>query len=96
MGRKKTEKHQGTLADARGTRAQVVPQYTVTRKGYCVGGDIAKAREIARRAGELRSDIWNKYGSLQAWGISHQKLYKEFQKTNPPSLYKISQKQWQK
>lgn len=96
MGRKKTEKHQGTLTDARETRAQVVPQYTVTRKGYCVGGDIAKAREMARCAGRLRSDIWNKYGSLQAWGISHQKLYKEFQKTNPPSFYKISQKQWQK
>ena len=71
-------------------------QYTVTQIGYCVGGDTVKAREMARRAGRLRSDIWNKYGSLQAWGISHQKLYKEFQKTNPPSLYEISQKQWQK
>lgn len=71
-------------------------QYTVTQIGYCVGGDRVKAREMARRAGRLRSDIWNKYGSLQAWGISHQKLYKAFQETNPPSFYKISQKQWQK
>ena len=51
---------------------------------------------MAYRAGRLRSDIWNKYGSLQAWGIPHQKLYKEFQKTNPPQKYQLDQKQWQK
>ncbi|MGK7893600.1 MAG: transposase, partial [Xenococcus sp. (in: cyanobacteria)] len=71
-------------------------EYAVTRIGYCVGGDVEKAREMARRAGRLRSDIWNKYGSLKCWGISHQKLYKEFQKTNPPVMYKLDQKQWQK
>lgn len=38
---------------------------------------------MAEGAGRLRSDIWNKYGSLKCWGISHQKLYKEFQKINP-------------
>jgi hypothetical protein len=71
-------------------------EYAVTRIGYCVGGDVEKARIMAYRAGSLRSDIWNKYGSLKCWGISHQKLYKEFQKTNPPSMYKLPQKQWQK
>ncbi len=71
-------------------------EYAVTRIGYCVGGDVEKARVMAYRAGRLRSDIWNKYGSLKCWGISHQKLYKEFQKTNPPKLYKLDQKQWQK
>jgi hypothetical protein len=71
-------------------------EYAVTRIGYCVGGDVEKARIMADRAGSLRSDIWNKYGSLKCWGISHQKLYKEFQKTNPPSMYKLPQKQWQK
>jgi hypothetical protein len=70
--------------------------YTVTRIGYCIGGDVEKAHKMAKRAGKLRSDIWNKYGSLQAWGISHQQRYKEFQKTNPPSLYQLPQKQWQK
>ena len=64
-------------------------EYVVTKIGYCVGGDRGLAREMARRAGHLRSDIWNKYGSLQCWGISHQKLYKEFQKTNPPDKYKL-------
>ncbi|MEM9274177.1 MAG: transposase [Cyanobacteria bacterium P01_F01_bin.143] len=71
-------------------------EYAVTRIGYCVGGDVEKAREMARRAGRLRSDIWNKFGSLQCWGISHQKLYKDFHKTNPPDKYKLDQKQWQK
>ena len=71
-------------------------EYAVTRIGYCVGGDLDQAREMARRAGHLRSDIWNKYGSLQCWGISHQTIYKEFQKTNPPVMYKLDQKQWQK
>ena len=40
-------------------------EYAVTRIGYCVGGDVEKAREMAARAGKLRSDIWNKYGSKQ-------------------------------
>ena len=71
-------------------------EYAVTRIGYCIGGDVEKAREMAIRAGHLRSDIWNKYGSLKCWGISHASLYKEFQKTNPPSIYKLPQKQWQK
>lgn len=71
-------------------------EYVVTRIGYCVGGDLEKARIMAHRAGRLRSDIWNKYGSLQCWGKSHQQLYKEFQKTNPPQLYQLPQKQWQK
>ncbi len=71
-------------------------EYAVTRIGYCIGGDVEKAREMAIRAGHLRSDIWNKYGSLKCWGVSHASLYKEFQKTNPPSKYKLPQKQWQK
>ncbi|MDE5098572.1 MAG: hypothetical protein O4861_09585 [Trichodesmium sp. St16_bin4-tuft] len=71
-------------------------EYAVTRIGYCVSGDVEKARIMAERAGRLRSDIWNKYGSLKCWGISHQKLYKEFQKTNPPLMYNLPQKQWQK
>ena len=63
-------------------------EYAVTRIGYCVSGDVEKARVMAERAGRLRSDIWNKYGSLKCWGISHQKLYKEFQKkTNPLLMY---------
>jgi len=77
-------------------RINVITEYAVTRIGYCVGGDVEKTRIMAHRARRLRSDIWNKYGSLQCWGVSHQQLYKEFQKTNPPQLYQLPQKQWQK
>lgn len=70
-------------------------EYVVTRIGYCVGGDVKKARIMVMRGGRLRSDIWNKYGSLGYWGIPHQQLYKEFQKTNPPSLYQLDQKLYQ-
>ena len=77
-------------------RINAQTEYAVTKIGYCVGGDIVKARVMAHRAGRLRSDIWNKYGSLKCWGIPHQQLYKEFQKTNPPQLYQLPQKQWQK
>jgi hypothetical protein len=77
-------------------RINAKTEYAVTRIGYCVGGDVEKARVMAHRAGLLRSDIWNKYGSLKCWGIPHQQLYKEFQKTNPPSYYQLDQKQWQK
>ena len=33
---------------------------------------------------------------LGVGGRCHQKLYKEFQKTNPPEIYQLDQKQWQK
>lgn len=70
--------------------------YAVTRIGYCIGGDVEKARIMAKWAGRLRSDIWNKYGSLQAWGIPHQTLYKEFRKTHPYPMYQLDRKQYQK
>ena len=65
-------------------------EYAVTRIGYCIGGDIEKARMMAKGAGRFPSDICNKYGSIKFWGISHQKLYKEFQKTNPPLTEDLS------
>ena len=43
-------------------------EYAVNRIGHCVGGDVEKAREMVARAGKLRSDIWNKYGSLSMLG----------------------------
>lgn len=70
-------------------------EYCVTSIGYCVGGDIEKAKIQAQRAGELRADIWEKYGSLQAWGKKADDLYRDFQLTNPPSMYKLDFKQWQ-
>lgn len=71
-------------------------EYVVTGIGYCVGGDIELARIQAKRAGKLRSDIWNKYGGLQAWGINSNQLVKEFKLTNPPEKYELDYEQWEK
>ncbi len=74
-------------------------EYCVTRlaKGFENQAlELAKGIEIARRLGKLRQDIWNKYGSLQAWGQKSDKLIKEFKKTNPPSLYQVAYKPWER
>jgi IS605 OrfB family transposase len=71
-------------------------EYAVTGIGYLVEGDLAVIAELARRAGILRSDIWNKYGGLQAWGAKPNQLIKEFKTTNPPEKYKLDYEQWEK
>jgi hypothetical protein len=70
-------------------------QYCVTGIGYCVGGQIDAARIQAHKAGKLRSDIWNEFGSLKAWGMKADALYKAFQVKHPPSDYGLDFKQWQ-
>ena len=57
---------------------------------------LAKGVEIATRLGKLRQDIWNKYGSLQAWGRKSDQLIKEFKHSLPPSLYKVAYKPWER
>ncbi len=74
-------------------------EYCVTRlaKGFNNGAsELAKGIEIANRLGKLRQDIWHKYGSLQAWGQKSDKLIKEFKQTNPPSLYEVAYKPWER
>ena len=51
---------------------------------------------IAHRLGKLRRDIWNKYGSLQAWGQKSDQLIKQFKQTSPPSLYGVAYKPWER
>ncbi|NEO89834.1 MAG: transposase [Moorea sp. SIO3G5] len=70
-------------------------EYVVTRTGYCVGGQIERARNMAIRTRRLRSDIWNQYGSLKCWGIKAQKIRNEFKTSNPPEMYGLDSKQWQ-
>lgn len=74
-------------------------QYCVTRIIY--GSDINKGKfdkvkELALRCGNLRQDLWNKYGSLQAWGVRRNAIAKEFNKTNPPSKYGLLYKTWER
>ena len=70
-------------------------EYYVTRIGYCVGGQVDKGLKQARKAQSLRSDIWNKFGSLQAWSMKADELYKDFQSIHPPASYDLDFKQWQ-
>ncbi len=51
---------------------------------------------IANRLGKLRKDIWDKYGSLQAWGQKSERLIKQFKQTNPPSFYGVAYKPWER
>ncbi|MGK7874294.1 MAG: transposase [Xenococcaceae cyanobacterium] len=71
-------------------------EYVVTRIGYCVAGQVDKARALAHRLQPLRTDIWNKYGSLAAWGKKGEVLYKQFKQTNPPALYQLDYKNWER
>lgn len=70
-------------------------EYYVTGIGYCVGGQIEAARSQARKTRSLRSEIWNEFGSLAAWGRKSDALYKAFQASHPPSSYALDFKQWQ-
>lgn len=77
-------------------RLHKTKEYAVTGVGYYVAGNLDKAAFQAQRAGRLRSDIWNKYGGLQTWGINADVLIKNFKKTHPPGLYGLDYEQWEK
>lgn len=70
-------------------------EYYVTGIGLCVGGQIDAARKQAHKAQALRSDIWNEFGSLKAWGMKADDLYKDFQAKHSPMSYGLDFKQWQ-
>ena len=62
-------------------------QYYITRIVF--SDDINKSKldsvsDLASRCGKLRQDLWNKYGSLQAWGISTQTVRNQAKKIFPP------------
>jgi len=48
---------------------------------------------ISSRLGSLRSDIWNEYGSLKAWGLSEYDLDKILRPSN--GKYKLPAKLWE-
>ncbi len=51
-------------------------EYTVTRIADCVGDTPEGLMKLAQALGNLRSELWNKYGSLQAWGIDKNTIIK--------------------
>jgi len=77
-------------------RIDKTTEYVVTAIGYGVGGPFDLAEKQAVKASGLRKDIWSRVGSLQSWGIKADNLYKSFQVTNPPVMYGLDFKQWQR
>ena len=61
---------------------------------------IEAARELARRLGLLRRDLWRKYGSLQAWHRDLQMkggtFEAEIKSVFPPANYGVAYKPWYK
>ncbi|BAZ14025.1 transposase [Calothrix sp. NIES-4071] len=68
-------------------KAATTTEYTVTRIAYSVGDISPDILELASTLGKLRSELWNKYGSLSAWGINKNEIIKEIR--NTPHLRKI-------
>lgn len=62
-------------------------EYTVTRIAYSVGTINQSLIELASVLGKLRSELWNKYGSLQSWGINKNEIIKNIR--NDVKLRKI-------
>jgi hypothetical protein len=46
--------------------------------------------------GDLRGDLWNKFGGVQAWGVKADGLIRDFKLTNPPENYQLDFKNWDK
>ncbi len=73
--------------------------YIVTQIADAASNDaqeIQNARELAYRLGRLRTDLWNKYGGIQAWGIKPDEVLRNFKLTNPPEYYYLDFKNWDK
>ncbi|MDF5716820.1 MAG: transposase [Rhizonema sp. NSF051] len=56
-------------------------EYTVTRIAYSVGELPDELSKLAQALGDLRSELWNKYGSLQGWGIDKNTIIKNIRNT---------------
>ncbi|MEH1909524.1 MAG: hypothetical protein V7L05_19100 [Nostoc sp.] len=61
-------------------KANKTSEYTVTRIAYSVGETPLELVKLATVLGELRSELWNKYGSLQAWGVDKNTIIKSIRK----------------
>jgi hypothetical protein len=57
---------------------------------------LEQLQEIARLCGVLRSELWNKYGSLKSWAIHKYDIDKEFRVTHPPSRYGLTSKLYER
>jgi transposase len=81
------------------TRHKKSPQKTIVTRIALIGNPqlnkwkLDELNLIAKRCGILRSDIWNEYGSLKAWGVSEYTIDKLKRPTN--QKYQLSAKLWE-
>lgn len=79
-------------------KRKVRNQVTVTRIAIVRTQELNKWKSaeldlIASRLGKLRSDLWNEYGSLKAWGISKFDIDKVLRGNN--DIYQLPAKLWE-
>lgn len=71
-------------------------QQVITLIAYSCDLNVGKyqsLQEIASRQDRLRTDLWNKYGSLKAWDLTSYKARQEF--SQGAKYYQVSYKQWE-
>ena len=78
-------------------KRKVKNQVTVTRIAILGTQELNKWKSaeldlIASRLGKLRSDLWNEYGSLKAWGVSKFDIDKQLRPGN--DIYQLPAKLW--
>ncbi|KYC38974.1 hypothetical protein WA1_33815 [Scytonema hofmannii PCC 7110] len=83
-----------TIKDARATRICVVKDVIQDTTQDVSNILINILTDTANRLGHLRSDIWNQYGSLKAWGISKITL-DPIHRNEHPVKYGIPAKLWE-
>ena len=84
------------MVAVRKSKKELHNKQVVTRIAYSDNLNIGKyecLREIASRLGRLRTDLWNKYGSLKAWDLTSYKARQEF--SYHSKYYQVSYKQWE-
>jgi hypothetical protein len=91
------------MSKAKRTKAETKNKYAgsvvVTRIALAHNiepNSLEQLEEIARRCGILRSELWNKYGSLKSWAINKYEIDKQFRITHPPSRYGLTSKLYER
>jgi hypothetical protein len=81
------------------TKIKYAGSVVVTRIAVAYNIDfqsLKQLEEIAHKCGVLRSELWNKYGSLKSWAVSKYEIDKEFRSTHPPEKYGLTSKLYER
>ena len=84
------------MVAVRSSKKKKVMEQVVTKIAYSSGLNFGKyqcLKAIALRLGLLRTDLWNKYGSILAWDKTSYTARAEFERK--AEHYQVSYKQWE-